>query len=127
MITIQKQNNLIIVAIIGEFTLSDYKSFEEQIIYQSNFEGKADVLVDLRDMMDYTIDAALEDIKFMHEHGKDFNNIAIVTDDQWHAWSAWISNLFTDAEVLVFEDYDEALHWITEASQSTANTKHTFH
>ncbi|SES66365.1 SpoIIAA-like [Nitrosomonas marina] len=122
MITIQKQNSLIIVAVIGEFTLSDYKSFEEQIIYQSTFEGKANVVIDLRDMIDYTVDVAWEDLKFMHEHGNDFNHIAVVTDDQWQAWSAWISNLFTDAEVVVFQDYDKAIDWVTrEDSSSTAD------
>ena len=122
MITIQKQNSLIIVAVIGEFTLSDYKSFEDQIIYQSTFEGKVNVVIDLRDMIDYTFDVAWEDIKFMHEHGNDFTHIAIVTDNQWQAWSAWISNLFTDAEVVVFDDYDKAIDWVTrEDSSSTAN------
>jgi hypothetical protein len=30
MITIQKKDNLIIVAVIGEFTLADYNEFEQQ-------------------------------------------------------------------------------------------------
>ncbi len=111
MITIQKQHNLIIVAVIGEFTLSDYKIFEDQVVYQSTFQGKVNVLVDLRDMLDYTVDVAWEDLKFMHEHGNDFNRIAVVTDDQLQTWSVWISNLFTDADVLVFNDYDKAAEW----------------
>jgi len=111
MITIQQQQNLIIVALIGEFTLSDYKSFEEQVMYQSTFQGEVNVLVDFRDMLDYTVDVAWEDLKFMHEHGNDFNRVAVVTDDQLQSWSVWLSNLFTDAEVLVFSDYDLAIEW----------------
>ncbi|PTN11623.1 STAS/SEC14 domain-containing protein [Nitrosomonas aestuarii] len=111
MITIQKQNNLIIVAVIGEFTLSDYKQFEDQVIYQSTFEGKVNVVVDFRDMLNYTVDVAWEDLKFMHEHGNDFSHVAVVTDDEWQTWSAWISNLFTDAQVIVFNDYEKAVTW----------------
>ncbi|MCB1984398.1 MAG: STAS/SEC14 domain-containing protein [Burkholderiales bacterium] len=120
MITIQKQNSLVIVAVIGEFTLSDYKSFEDQVIYQSTFEGKVNVVVDLRDMIDYTVDVAWEDIKFMREHGNDFSHVAVVTDNQWQAWSAWISNLFTDAEVIVFDDYNQAVEWATGEDDSSS-------
>lgn len=111
MITIQTINNLVIVAVIGEFTLSDYKEFENQVLYQSHFEGKVNLLFDWRDMVDYTVDVAWEEIKFMRAHGNEFNRVAVVTDDQWQAWSAWVSNLFIDADVIVFSDYDEAKEW----------------
>ncbi len=111
MITIQKIDNLVVVAVIGEFTLSDYKEFEGQVLYQAHFDGKANLLFDWRDMLDYTVDVAWEEIKFMREHGSEFNRVAVVTDDQWQAWSAWVSNLFIDANVMVFSDYDEAKEW----------------
>jgi hypothetical protein len=47
----------------------------------------------------------------MHEHGSEFNRVAVVTDDEWQAWSAWVSNLFIKAEVLVFNDYEAAMTW----------------
>ena len=62
MITIQKKNNLIIVAVIGEFTLVDYKEFEQQVLYQSHFDGKANLLFDWRDMLDDTVDDTWEEI-----------------------------------------------------------------
>ncbi len=115
MITIQKKDNLVIVAIIGEFTLTDYKEFEQKVLYQSHFDGKANLLFDWRDMLDYTVDVAWEEIKFMRAHGSEFNRVAVVTDDEWQAWGAWVSNLFIDADVAVFSDYDEALDWVTDA------------
>ena len=113
MITFQKTGNLIIVAVIGEFTLTDFQEFENQVLYKSHFEGKANLLFDWRDMLDYTIDVAWEEIKFMREHGSEFNRVAVVTDDQWQGWSAWVSNLFINQDVLVFGDYDEAITWIS--------------
>ena len=72
MITIQEADNLISVAVFGEFTLADFKEFEEQVLYKSRGDKKVDVLFDWRDMLDYTVDVAWEDIKFIREHGNDF-------------------------------------------------------
>ena len=112
MITIQKTGNLITVAAIGEFTLTDYQEFEEQVLYKFHFGGKADLLFDWRDMVSYTVDVAWEEIKFAREHGSEFNRVAVVTDNQWQAWSAWVFNLLIDADIRVFSDYDEAKAWL---------------
>ena len=118
MITIQKKNNLIIVAVIGEFTLTDYKEFEQQVLYQSHFDGKANLLFDWRDMLDYTVDVAWEEIKFMRMHGSEFNRVAVVTDDEWQAWGAWVFNLFVNANVSVFHDYEDAEEWALDMVNS---------
>lgn len=113
MITFQKTGDLVIVAVIGEFTLTDFQEFENQVLYKSHFDGKANLLFDWRDMLSYTVDVVWEEIKFMREHGSEFNRVAVVTDDQWDAWSAWVSNLFINEDVLVFSEYEEAIAWIT--------------
>lgn len=112
MITIQKTGNLVNVTVLGEFTLADYREFEEQVLYKFHFDGKANLLFDWRDMLSYTVDVAWEEIKFIREHGSEFNRVAVVTDNQWQAWSAWVSNLFIDADIRVFGDYDEAEAWV---------------
>ncbi len=113
MINIEKTQNTVVVAVIGEFTLADYKDFEDKVLHQYHFDGRANLLFDWRDMVDYSVDVAWEEIKFMREHGSEFGRVAVVTDDQWQAWSAWVSNLFIDADVAVFLDYDEALEWVS--------------
>lgn len=112
MITIQENDNLITVAVFGEFTLTDFREFENQVIYKSRRDGKVNVLFDWRDMVDYTVDVAWEDIKFIREHGSEFNRIALITENQWQAWGAWVSNLFVDADIRVFSDYSEASAWV---------------
>lgn len=111
MINIEETGNLIIVAVIGEFTLDDFKQFEEQVLYKFHFNGEANLLLDWRDMVSYTVDVAWEEVRFMREHGNKINRVAVVTDSQWQVWSAWVSNLFTDADVIVFSSYDEAYAW----------------
>jgi len=113
MITIEQTGNLVNVAVLGEFTLADFKAFEEQALRQLESPGPENLLFDLRAMIDYTVDVAWEEIKFFsREHNHDFSKIAVVTDDQWLTWQAWLSRLFIDAEICVFTDYDEAQTWV---------------
>lgn len=112
MITIENQQKRVIVTVIGEFTLADYQEFEEQVNYKLKFEGEVDLLFDFREMAGATLDVAWEEVKFARKHASDFGRIAILTDDQWVTWSAWISQLFVDAHVLVFDDYAAAVEWL---------------
>ena len=113
MITIEQTPTLLNIAVIGEFTLTDFKQFEEQALYQLKSPGKVNLLIDLRDMVSYTIDVAWAEIKFFsQEHQHDFSKIAVVTDSQWLTWQTWLSRLFVDADIRVFTDYDQANAWV---------------
>jgi hypothetical protein len=113
MITIEQTANLVNVAVLGEFTLADFKTFEEQSLYKLKTPGSINLLFDLRAMIDYTVDVAWEEIKFFsREHNHDFNKIAVVTSDQWITWQAWLSRIFVDADIRVFADYEEAQAWV---------------
>ena len=112
MITIEENNNLVNIAVMGEFTIADFKQFEEHALYKLKASGKVNLMFDLRGMIDYTTDVAWEEIKFFsREHHHDFNKIAVITDDQWLTWQAWLSRLFVDADIRAFADYDEAQAW----------------
>ena len=112
MIVIQHQKNRVSMNVYGEFTLSDFKEFEEMVNRKVRFEGPVDLLVNLREMVDFTIDVAWEDIVFAREHPDDFRRIAVVTQSQWVAWSAWLSQIFVSAEMKVFVEDSEALAWL---------------
>lgn len=114
MITTQHQNHLVEFAVFGEFTLADIKEFEELVLHQIKFSGPVDLLVDLREMAGFTVDVAWEEIRFSREHAGDFRRIAVITDSQWVAWSAWLEQLFVNAEVTVFGDEAEARSWLAE-------------
>lgn len=112
MIVTDHQPGRVSVTVFGEFTLADYKEFEEVINYKVKFEGPVDLYFDLRQMADFTLDVAWEEIKFSRQHAHDFSRIAVVTDSQWVTWSAWLSQVFIDADVEVFDDADEAKSWL---------------
>ncbi len=113
MITIQQTDKLLNVAVMGEFTIADFKQFEENALYKLKSPGEIDLLFDLRGMIDYTADVAWEEIKFFsREHNHDFSKIAVVTSDQWLTWQTWLSRLFVDADIRAFGDYNDAKTWI---------------
>ncbi len=112
MIAISNEKNLISVSVIGEFTLADFKDFEQHVLHDLKFEGGVNVLLDLRDMVRYTLDVAWEEIRFSREHRYDFRRIAIVTTDEWMVWLTWLNRLFVDADVRAFDEPGIAMEWL---------------
>ncbi|MDO9599725.1 MAG: STAS/SEC14 domain-containing protein [Azoarcus sp.] len=118
MISTDHTGNLVAITVFGEFTLADYREFEELVSYKIRFGGQVDLLFDLREMAGFTLDLAWEEIKFSRQHSHDFRRIAILTEDQWITWSAWLSQHFVEAEVKVFEDEEEARTWLGTAMEA---------
>ncbi|WP_291995080.1 STAS/SEC14 domain-containing protein [Candidatus Accumulibacter sp. ACC003] len=116
MIVIENQPKRVEVTVYAEFTLADYQEFENAVNYVIQFEGQVDLLFDLREMADFTLDVAWEDIVFSRAHADNFSRIAVLTESQWVAWSAWLSQIFVNAEVRIFDDELDARSWLTEAS-----------
>lgn len=120
MILIDHQKNRVDVTVFGEFTLADYKEFEQLVNFKVKFEGPVDLYFDLRQMADFTLDVAWEELVFSRSHANDFNRIAVVTDSQWVTWSAWLSQIFVRADMRIFSDDNEARSWLAEAAGEVA-------
>lgn len=114
MITTDQQGSLVSVTVFGEFTLADFKEFETVVGNYVRSAGQVSLFVDLRQMANFTLDVAWEEIKFSHQHLHDFSRIAVLTENQWIAWSAWLSQAFVDADLRVFGDEAEARAWLVE-------------
>ena len=112
MIVIQHQPGRVQVNVYGEFTLADFKEFEDAVNYKLKFEGPVSLLFDLREMIDLTLDTAWEDIVFARAHANDFTRIAVVTHSQWVAWSAWLTQFFVTADLRIFDEEDAAHSWL---------------
>ena len=117
MVTIDHTDKLISINVLGEFTLADFKEFEELILFQVKFDGPLRLLVDLSEMAGFTVDMVWEEVRFSREHAGDFERIAVVTDSQWVAWSAWLEQLFVSADLRVFTDGKDANAWIAETTE----------
>lgn len=117
MITTSHRDHLAECVVFGEFSLADFMEFEELVLYKIKFSGPVSLLLDLRQMADFTVDVAWEEIRFSTQHSKDFDRIAVITESQWVAWSAWLSQLFVSADVRVFEDEAEAHEWLADRAE----------
>ena len=116
MITIQHEGKLTVATVMGEFKIADYRQFEDEVGAQLKRVGKINLLIDLRGMLDYTLDVALEDIRFAREHAHDMGRIAIISDQDMVAWIALLTDLFIDTEILVFDDEGMARDWLDESA-----------
>jgi hypothetical protein len=120
MIAINVKDNIVSMSVLGRFTLEDYKEFEEAVLYGLKFQGVVNLLIDLRDMLSFSVDVAWEEIKFSREHANDFDRVAILTSNEWIAWSAWINRLFVDADIRLFDDIQQAEAWLKETASTSA-------
>lgn len=120
MITVQHEGSLITVGVFGEFTVSDYQVFEREVLASLRVTGQVDLLVDLRDMLKYTLDVAWEDIRFVRAHAHDFRRVAVIARDEFSVWLGWLTRLLTHADVRVFDDEDAARDWVTEGASITS-------
>ena len=116
MISIEHEDKLTIVGIFGEFTVADYRQFEQEVGAQLKPQGRLNLLIDLTGMLEYTLDVALEDIRFAREHANDVGRIAIISDQDLVAWLALLTSLFIEADVKVFDSEDLARKWLGESA-----------
>jgi hypothetical protein len=114
MIAIDHSGKLVTVTVLGEFVLADYKEFEDMVRAALAPGGKVSLYFDLRQMAGFTLDVAWEDIKYTRSHPNDFDKIAVVTRSEWVIWSAWLSQMFINADLRVFDDDLEARGWLEQ-------------
>jgi len=112
MITIERENSLVVVGVFGELALADVQRLEREVPGDGAAAGPIDLLIDLRDMLGATIDALLEDIKFSRHRSRDIRRVAILTDSDWPPLFAWLENFFLEAEVRTFDDEGIARSWL---------------
>lgn len=111
MISIEEDKDLLSAHVFGEFTVDDFQEFEDAVTDELKYAPKVKLVLNLTQMSGFTIDMAWEDIKFTRAHNHDFQRIAVVSSNQWITWMGWLNGVFTDADLQVFSDLDEALVW----------------
>jgi len=112
MITIQHEGNLTVIGIFATFEIGDFRRLETEVEKQLLELGQIDLLVDLRAMLGYTLDAALEDIRFSREHALEVGRIAILSEDDAVVWTALLSRIFVRAQIQVFDNEALAREWL---------------
>ncbi len=112
MVTIQHEGSLTVAGIFARLEIADFQRLETEIESQLGRLGKVDLLLDLREMLGYTLDVALEDLRFSREHARAVGRVAILSEDTSIVWTALLSDLFVRAHIRVFDDETQARKWL---------------
>ena len=112
MISIREQSYGLNVALYNEFTLDDFRQLEEALLAEKQKVHLPDILLDLSMLKDFTIDMAVEQIKFLNQHETAFGRVAVITDDIWIKLGARLSSLLTNQHPKYFSDATEAQAWL---------------
>jgi hypothetical protein len=115
MIGISEEQDLLRIHVLNEFTVDDFREFENAVTGELKSNPKIRLLMDLSNMSGFTVDMAWEDVKFTRAHSQAFRRIAIVCSSDWNRWLGWVTAAFTDAETQIFDDLDEAEGWLAAA------------
>lgn len=123
MISIREQSYGLNVAVYNEFTIEDFQQLEQALLAAGKRVHRPDILLDLSMLKDFTIDMAMEQLKFLHQHENDFGRIALVEDDIWIRLGSKISSLLTLQHPRYFSSAAAAQAWLLENPKASANTE----
>ena len=116
MIVVEQENELLKAHVYGEMTLDDFREFENAVAGELEQYDHVNIMFDLSNMTGFSLDAALEEVRFNKAHANDYRRIAVVTESQWLAWVSWFTTAFVSAEVRQFDDVESAGVWLGGAN-----------
>ena len=120
MIVIEQKNEVLTVHVYSELSLDDFKEFENAVNDELKQYDHVNLLLDLSSMTRFSVDVALEELRFSKEHSRDYEKIAVITESQWLAWASWLAAAFVSADVRQFDTVESATAWLTETAGSTS-------
>ncbi|WP_028536050.1 STAS/SEC14 domain-containing protein [Paludibacterium yongneupense] len=116
MISIREQHYGLDVALFNEFSLADFKLFEAALLKRAGERARPDVLLDLSELKDFTLDMALEELRFVRAHEEAVGRVAIIVTDVWIKLAAHLAGLLTHRHVKYFPSLAAAQAWLQGGS-----------
>lgn len=109
---------MVVIKASGTLTHSDYQNITPMLIAAFNAieQPKINILVDITDFEGWELRAAWDDFRLGLKLGLDIDKIAIYGHKSWQNVAASIGSWFVKGEVQAFEEYKDALHWISSSS-----------
>ncbi|PIT53824.1 hypothetical protein BHC44_05370 [Snodgrassella alvi] len=119
MISIHEQSYGLSVVLHNEFTLGDFRQLQEALLKAIEQVQFPNLLLDMSQMKDFTVDMALEHLRFLRQHAHDFGRTAIIVDDIWIRLGAQFANLLTLQRPKYFNDKHTAQKWLEQNIQNS--------
>ena len=102
--TLTERTDVIGIACEGKLSESDVKRMHALLHERLAIAGKPGLVVDLTNFDGYTGPNTMrEDFRMDVAHRNDFRRIAVICDETWAAWGAWLANALTRAEMRWFD------------------------
>lgn len=114
MISIHKQDYGLHVVLHDDFTLKDFQKLEEALLKTGEQTHLPNLLLDLSELKDFTVDMALEHLRFLRKHAHHFGRTAIVVSDIWIRLGTHLANLLTLYHPKYFHDVNSAQNWLAQ-------------
>lgn len=114
MILIHEEGYGLKVVLHDEFTLQDFQKLEEALLKTRELAHLPDLLLDLSELKDFTVDMAFEHLRFLRKHSHHFGRTAIVVSDIWIRLGSHLANLLTLYHPKYFDDVGSAENWLKQ-------------
>ncbi len=111
---------ILIVKVKGKLTHVDYQKIIPLIDGAASGIHYPDlkVLVDISGFEGWEWHAAWDDLVIGLKHGTKFGKMALYGHKDWQEFASKVATWVITGEVKAFEDYDEAMRWLKEGSES---------
>ncbi|TXK33241.1 STAS/SEC14 domain-containing protein [Pontibacter qinzhouensis] len=112
----ESRGDLFAVQLSGHIDKQDYNIMLPMLEEKIKQHGKIDVLAEVADLKDVSLEALWEEIKFDFRHAADFRKVAVVGEPKWLDWLTLAASPFTTAKIKHFPPQQrlDALNWIKE-------------
>ena len=106
----------LLVRFSGNLTLTEFRQFESALLKRVHEVHRPDILLDLSELEDFTLDMAWEQIRFVRAHEQDLGRMAVVVNDTWMKLGARIANIITATRPKYFSTVEAARLWLNEGN-----------
>jgi hypothetical protein len=100
----------------GKLGDEDYKRFVPLVDAEVARDGKVNVLAEFHAFRGWDAKGLWDDIKFSTTHCSKIRKIALVGDQAWEKWMAYVCKPFTMAKIKYFDikQFESAKSWLAE-------------
>jgi len=126
MLKIEKQRGSYVELVAsGKLNQDDYERVIPLLEAQLEREGELNALILLREFEGWTLDAAIEDLRFDLRHRKDFARMAVVGEGRLQKWMTRLCAPFFSGEVRFYEREREveARSWVIGLVETTTDAR----
>ncbi|MFT2008934.1 STAS/SEC14 domain-containing protein [Pontibacter sp. 13R65] len=112
----ESKGDLFAVQLSAHIDKQDYEIMLPMLEEKLKQHGKIDVLAEIVDIKNVSLEALWEEIRFDFRHASDFRKVAVVGEAKWLDWITLAASPFTTAKIKHFppEQRQNALSWIKE-------------